>query len=76
MCSSDLRSLSEVRVAFVPGGAFHPDGSGRNTLRLSFTLATDRAVDDGIPRLAALIRSEMGDGARAFPKIGAAAAVL
>jgi DNA-binding transcriptional MocR family regulator len=52
------RSIAEARVAFVPGAAFHADGSGRNTLRLSFTLADERAVTQGIPRLAALIRDE------------------
>ncbi len=49
------RSVSEARVAFVPGHAFFADGSGRNALRMSFTLADDRAVEDGIPRLANLI---------------------
>ena len=49
------RSVREARVAFVPGAAFHADGSGRNTLRLSFTLADARAVNEGVPRLAALI---------------------
>ena len=50
------RSIAEERVAFVPGGAFHADGSGRNTLRLSFSLADDAAIDTGLTRLAALIR--------------------
>ncbi|MER9953256.1 PLP-dependent aminotransferase family protein [Mesorhizobium australicum] len=50
------RSVKEARVAFVPGNAFYADGTGRNTLRLSFTLATRRAVSDGIPRLAALLK--------------------
>lgn len=50
------RSVKEARVAFVPGGAFFADGTGRNTLRLSFTLANRRAVEEGIPRLAALLR--------------------
>lgn len=49
-------AVREARVAFVPGAAFHPDGTGRNTLRLSFTLADERAVTQGIPRLAALVR--------------------
>lgn len=49
------RSVANERIAFVPGGAFHADGSGRNTLRLSFTLADDRAITEGIPRLARLI---------------------
>ncbi|MER8806957.1 PLP-dependent aminotransferase family protein [Mesorhizobium australicum] len=50
------RSVKEARVAFVPGKAFYADGTGRNTLRLSFTLATRRAVSEGIPRLAALLK--------------------
>ena len=47
------------RVAFVPGNAFFADGTGRNTLRLSFTLADECAVSEGIPRLASLIRAAM-----------------
>ena len=49
------RAVAEARVAFVPGHAFFADGSGRNSLRMSFTLADDRAVGEGIPRLARLI---------------------
>lgn len=50
------RAVKEKRVAFVPGSAFYADGTGRNTLRLSFTLATPEAVSEGIPRLASLIK--------------------
>lgn len=50
------RAVKEKRVAFVPGSAFYADGTGRNTLRLSFTLATPSAVSEGIPRLASLIK--------------------
>lgn len=50
------RSVKEGRVAFVPGSAFYADGTGRNTLRLSFTLADRRAVSEGIPRLAAILK--------------------
>jgi DNA-binding transcriptional MocR family regulator len=49
------RSVKEARVAFVPGNAFFADGTGRNTLRLSFTLADHRAVSEGIPRLARIL---------------------
>jgi DNA-binding transcriptional MocR family regulator len=49
------RSIEEAKVAFVPGQAFHPDGSGANTIRLSFSLAADDEIDAGIARLAALI---------------------
>jgi DNA-binding transcriptional MocR family regulator len=53
------RAVAEERLAFVPGSAFFADGSGRNTLRLSFTLADERAVTEGIPRLGRLIRDEL-----------------
>ncbi|WP_181183574.1 MULTISPECIES: PLP-dependent aminotransferase family protein [unclassified Mesorhizobium] len=50
------RSVKEARVAFVPGNAFFADSTGRNTLRMSFTLADDRAVGEGVPRLARLLQ--------------------
>jgi len=53
------RSVQEARVAFVPGRAFFADGTGSNTLRMSFTLADDRAVNEGVPRLAEMIRKAM-----------------
>ena len=46
------RSLAEVGVAFVPGGAFHPDGSGAYTLRLSYSLPTTERIEEGVWRLA------------------------
>ncbi len=49
------RSLQEAGVAFVPGGAFFHDGRGRNTLRLSYSLPGETAIDHGIARLARLI---------------------
>jgi DNA-binding transcriptional MocR family regulator len=42
-------------VAFVPGRAFHADGSCGNTLRLSFSLADAAAIEEGIGRLGRLI---------------------
>lgn len=50
------RAIAEERVAFVPGGAFHADGSNRNTLRLSFSCADDRRIDQGIVRIGRLLR--------------------
>ena len=50
-------SLKSQRVAFVPGRAFHADGSGANTFRLSFSCADETAIDDGVERLGALLRS-------------------
>ena len=51
-------SIKSARVAFVPGQAFFPDGSGANTIRLSFSCASPDMIDAGIERLAKLIRSQ------------------
>ncbi|MFN3662123.1 PLP-dependent aminotransferase family protein [Yoonia sp.] len=51
------KSLQSARVAFVPGRAFHADGSGGNTIRLSFSLADEATIDAGISRLGALLRT-------------------
>jgi DNA-binding transcriptional MocR family regulator len=49
------RAIEEAGVAFVPGGAFFTDGSGRNTLRLSYSLAGEDQIRAGIAKLGALI---------------------
>lgn len=51
------QSLETQRVAFVPGQAFFADGSGANTLRLAFSLADGAKIDEGVKRLAAVIRA-------------------
>lgn len=57
MNGADLlaQSLKSQRVAFVPGSAFYADGSGTNTLRLSFSRADAPTISEGIKRLGALI---------------------
>ena len=50
------RAIAEARVAFVPGHAFHCDGSGAHTLRLNFTLADEARIKEGVGRLGALLR--------------------
>jgi DNA-binding transcriptional MocR family regulator len=47
------RSLATAGVAFVPGAAFFHDGRGANTIRLSYSLANEAQIDEGISRLAA-----------------------
>ncbi|WP_374629980.1 PLP-dependent aminotransferase family protein [Pannonibacter indicus] len=49
------RSLETVKVAFVPGKAFFADGSGANTLRLSFSSSNEAMIEEGISRLGKLI---------------------
>lgn len=52
------RAIETEHVAFVPGQAFHADGSGANTIRLSFSLADETAAEEGMTRLGRLIRRE------------------
>jgi hypothetical protein len=49
------RSLQDAGVAFVPGSAFFFDGRGSDTLRLSYSLPDEAAIDRGIAALAKLI---------------------
>ena len=48
-------AFDEAKVIFVPGAAFHADGSGGNTLRLSYSLADEAQIAEGVERLAAVI---------------------
>jgi 2-aminoadipate transaminase len=41
----------EEQVAFVPGTTFYTDGSGRNTLRMSYSNVTHAQINEGIERL-------------------------
>lgn len=53
-------SVEKARVAFVPGAAFYADGSGSNTMRLSFSCASESTIDAGIERLGRLIAGGAG----------------
>ncbi|MBT3533058.1 MAG: PLP-dependent aminotransferase family protein [Rhodospirillaceae bacterium] len=52
------KALAEEKLAFVPGAAFHANGGGENTLRLSFATCSAEDITDGMKRLSALIRRE------------------
>ncbi|WP_114390939.1 PLP-dependent aminotransferase family protein [Notoacmeibacter marinus] len=49
------KSIETEKVAFVPGQAFFADGSGANTIRLSFSCAGDEMIEEGMARLGRLI---------------------
>ena len=53
------RSL-EQHVAFVPGGSFFPNGGHENTMRLNFSNMPPERIAEGVTRLAAVIREELG----------------
>ncbi len=51
----------ENNVAYVNGAAFFADHSGKNTMRLNFSYATDEQIGIGIKRLADTIKQEILD---------------
>jgi len=52
------RAIETEKVAFVPGQAFHADGGGANTLRVSFSCADPATIAEGISRLGRVISLE------------------
>jgi 2-aminoadipate transaminase len=55
-----LKYAIEQKVAFVPGGPFHPDGSGHNTMRINFSNARPEMILEGIRRLGDVIYERIG----------------
>lgn len=51
-----LISCLEKEVAFVPGGAFFPNGGNENTLRLNFSNMSEERIVEGIARIGKLIK--------------------
>ena len=52
-------AIAQRKVSFVIGRAFIPDDSDRNFLRLAFSVETPERIQEGISRLADLIRSRL-----------------
>lgn len=54
-----LQDALEYRIAFVPGAAFHANGGGTNTMRLSFSNVNSEQIEEGIRRLGRLLHTRM-----------------
>jgi 2-aminoadipate transaminase len=54
-----LGDALEYRIAFVPGAAFHANGGGANTMRLSFSSVNTEQIEEGIHRLGRLLHNRM-----------------
>jgi len=54
-----FKSAVEAKVAFVPGGSFHPLGGGENTMRLNFSNAKPDLIMEGIKRLAKVVKENI-----------------
>ena len=49
----------ENKVAYVVGSAFHCNGAGQNAMRLNFSFSTKEQIEEGIRRLAKMVRENM-----------------
>jgi len=60
MSATDLFPKAiENKVAYVIGSAFHCNGKGLNTMRLNFSYPSEEQIDEGIRRLAKMIKENM-----------------
>jgi 2-aminoadipate transaminase len=46
----------ERKVAFVPGASFHPNGGGKNTMRINFSYSNPDLIREGMTRLGTLLK--------------------
>ena len=49
----------DAGVAYVAGEFFHPDGSGKNTMRLNFSFMSHERIAEGIKLLASLLAAHL-----------------
>ncbi|MBI5297447.1 MAG: PLP-dependent aminotransferase family protein [Chloroflexi bacterium] len=59
-----LKIAIERKVAFVPGGAFHPNGGGKNTMRLNFSYSSPDTIREGITRLGTTLKEVLHKNGR------------
>jgi 2-aminoadipate transaminase len=58
--SSEIFPLAvEKKVAFVPGSPFYPLGGGENTMRLNFSCMKPDLINEGMKRLAEVIKKSL-----------------
>jgi 2-aminoadipate transaminase len=51
-----LKVAIQRKVAFVPGESFHPNGGGKNTMRLNFSYSNPETIREGITRLGTVLK--------------------
>jgi 2-aminoadipate transaminase len=56
-----LKRALEKKVAFVPGGAFHPRGGGDNTMRINFSYSSPDVIREGVIRLGSTLKELIGE---------------
>ncbi|MBI9098154.1 MAG: PLP-dependent aminotransferase family protein [Spirochaetaceae bacterium] len=53
------KSLKTIKVAYVPGASFFPNGGVNNTMRVNFSTMADDKIVEGIKRLGDLLKKEI-----------------
>ena len=51
-----MKEALAEKVAFVPGGAFYPNGGNKNHFRLNFSNMTEDKIVEGIKRLGNVLK--------------------
>jgi 2-aminoadipate transaminase len=51
-----LKVALQHKVAFVPGESFHPNGGGKNTMRLNFSYSNSDTIREGITRMGTVLK--------------------
>lgn len=54
-----LQEAIDEKVAYVPGEFFHPDSSGKNTMRLNFSYCCPEKINEGICRLGKAFKKKL-----------------
>jgi 2-aminoadipate transaminase len=62
-----LKIAVERKVAFVPGGSFHPNGGGENTMRINFSYSSPDTIREGITRLGLTLKEALQENGHKVP---------
>jgi 2-aminoadipate transaminase len=54
-----FKTAVSEKVAYVPGASFFPNGGGENTMRLNFSYASPTMINEGVSRLARVIKNQL-----------------
>lgn len=58
-CDALFYEAIEKKVAYVVGTGFYTDGSGKSSFRMNFSYPTDEEIDEGVKRLAEVIKKHL-----------------
>ena len=66
-----LTEAMKQQVVFVAGCQFYVDGQGKNTLRLSYSQASETAIKEAVEGLGAILKSRLHPVVSALPQVDA-----